>query len=579
MTAHPTLPRGRRRHAPLFDPLSPARRVLIRHILLTGQGVGLCAMLLAHLFGNAVLPVILLSCGTIAAGWSLSRLVPRHQAIWATQALLFQIYAVMLALDGTLYREAAHLFIFPMIAFSIILVDRPALLALLPNLLIHSVLLETTEFWNDPAQPPFDVLKTLMYGVGLVAIFTAAFLIINSRRIHRRRELAQRGEMAAALDTATASRQAAEAALAEVETEREAARRATAAAEDAARAATADAARAKAAEDAAAAARTREQHQEADREAALRIALDALGEALDRLATGDLTARIAADLPDGYDPLARDFNTAADALQALLQDVDGHMKAISRETGAIAEAARGHVDRDAERAERTKDLGDKIARLNAMIAETATESRDAERTATETQRQAAKGTDVMRQTVEAMTTIEAASAEVRKVTAVIDDIAFQTNLLALNAGVEAARAGEAGRGFSIVASEVRALAGRSAEAAGRIAALLERSEAHVKSGASLVDQTGEVLVSITAGVETVARNLQDIAQTANQQAEGVGEVTEAIGWLDRTAIAEVERIAATSAAAADLRDGTERLSRSLDRFGGSPATAARTRAA
>ena len=83
---------------------------------------------------------------------------------------------------------------------------------------------------------------------------------------------------------------------------------------------------------------------------------------------------------------------------------------------------------------------------------------------------------VVKKAVASMASIVHASKEISKITSLIDDISFQTNLLALNAGVDAACAGERGRGFSIVASEVRALAQRAANAATEINALIETSE-------------------------------------------------------------------------------------------------------
>ena len=110
---------------------------------------------------------------------------------------------------------------------------------------------------------------------------------------------------------------------------------------------------------------------------------------------------------------------------------------------------------------------------------------------------------VVRQAVEAMAGIEKSSREIGQIIGVIDEIAFQTNLLALNAGVEAARAGDAGRGFAVGASEVRALAQRSAEAAKEIKALISTSGVQVEQGVAYVGQTGEALVAIVRQVAEI----------------------------------------------------------------------------
>src|SRR6516165_10836023 len=110
------------------------------------------------------------------------------------------------------------------------------------------------------------------------------------------------------------------------------------------------------------------------------------------------------------------------------------------------------------------------------------------------------GNAIMHQTINAMSGIETSTQHIGRIIGAIEEIAFQTNLLALNAGVEAARAGEAGRGFAVIASEVRALAQRAAEAAKEIKALISASSSEVENGVGLVAKTGESLARIVVKV-------------------------------------------------------------------------------
>lgn len=122
--------------------------------------------------------------------------------------------------------------------------------------------------------------------------------------------------------------------------------------------------------------------------------------------------------------------------------------------------------------------------------------------------------------VETMAGINESSRKINDIIAVIDGIAFQTNILALNAAVEAARAGEQGRGFAVVAGEVRTLAGRSAEAAKEIKALISESVAQVEKGSSLVASAEETIAQVVDAIRKVSTVVSEISVASKEQSMG-----------------------------------------------------------
>src|SRR5690606_18354935 len=120
-----------------------------------------------------------------------------------------------------------------------------------------------------------------------------------------------------------------------------------------------------------------------------------------------------------------------------------------------------------------EETASSMEEMTATVRQNADNAQTANKLATAAKARAEAGGEVVRNAVQAMSEINAASRKIADIIGVIDEIAFQTNLLALNAAVEAARAGEQGRGFSVVASEVRNLAQRSATAAREIKQLIE----------------------------------------------------------------------------------------------------------
>ena len=134
---------------------------------------------------------------------------------------------------------------------------------------------------------------------------------------------------------------------------------------------------------------------------------------------------------------------------------------------------------------------------------------------------------------EAIEKINKSSKETGNIIKTIDEIAFQTNLLALNAAVEAARAGEAGAGFAVVADEVRNLAMRAAEAAKNTTELIEHTIKTVKNGHELTKVTQEAFQENVETAIKVTELVNEIAAASEEQAEGIGQLNNAVGDMDR----------------------------------------------
>jgi methyl-accepting chemotaxis protein len=179
---------------------------------------------------------------------------------------------------------------------------------------------------------------------------------------------------------------------------------------------------------------------------------------------------------------------------------------------------------------------------------------------------AAAGGEVVHKVVDAMSDIETSSHQIAKINAVMDAIAFQTNLLALNAGVEAARAGKAGRGFSVVASEVRALSQRATEAARSINELTEASTEQDQTGVVLVKRAGEALQGIVSSVSDMTGSVQKIADATRSQSDQLGDVNGSVSEMDKVAQENATMFDETNTACTSLMDGMQTMVDNLGQF-------------
>ena len=165
-----------------------------------------------------------------------------------------------------------------------------------------------------------------------------------------------------------------------------------------------------------------------------------------------------------------------------------------------------------------------------------------------------------------MDTISASSRKIADIISVIDGIAFQTNILALNAAVEAARAGEQGRGFAVVAGEVRNLAGRSAQAAREIKALIGTSVDQVQEGSTLVNHAGKTIEELVQSVRRVSDIMGEITAATQEQSQRIGHVSQSVGALEEMTQQNAALVEEGAAAADSLKDQAGRLTKMVGTF-------------
>ena len=289
------------------------------------------------------------------------------------------------------------------------------------------------------------------------------------------------------------------------------------------------------------------------------VIVDSIGAGLARMAEGDVTHRVNADLGGAFAKLKTDFNATADRLQDTLKGVLNSTHQIANGAAEISTAADDLSRRTEQQAASLEQTAAALEEITASVKTAAGNAREASNTVGSTKAAAEEGGQVVESAVKAMDAIAQSSRQVTDIIGVIDEIAFQTNLLALNAGVEAARAGDAGKGFAVVASEVRALAQRSSEAAKEIKTLISASSAHVGEGVRLVGESGHVLKRIIEQVVEIDKLSRGSAEAGQQQASGIEEVNAAVSSMDQATQQNAAMVEQSTAASRNLADETRRL--------------------
>ncbi len=289
-------------------------------------------------------------------------------------------------------------------------------------------------------------------------------------------------------------------------------------------------------------------------------------EVMGAMAKGDLTKNFEGEYQGDFEQMKFDINTTIGKYTDVLAEINSNADEVLNASRKIAE---GNIDLSARTDEQASSLEETSASMEEMTAtvrQNADSVKQADQLVGQTRQYAETGTKVISEAVRAMEDISTSSCKIADIIGVIDDIAFQTNLLALNAAVEAARAGEQGRGFAVVATEVRNLAGRSAEAAKQIKQLIEDSVIKVDEGGKLVEKSGKTLGDIMESVQKVSNIVGEITTASQEQSDGIGQVNAAVSQMDVVTQQNASLVREAASASKSMGDSAQQLNKLVGFF-------------
>ena len=199
----------------------------------------------------------------------------------------------------------------------------------------------------------------------------------------------------------------------------------------------------------------------------------------------------------------------------------------------ISQSSQDLAEGVTEQAASLEETSSALEQVSAMTKASAANANNTNANTRKTAELISGGAEDMREMSAAMAKINEQADRISNIIKTIEEIAFQTNLLALNAAVEAARAGEAGKGFAVVADEVRSLSGRSAQAAKDTAELINATVDSVRSGSGILQRLSGSYDEIEKGVGSIGELISQIANAADEQSQGVEQINTAISQMDK----------------------------------------------
>ena len=261
------------------------------------------------------------------------------------------------------------------------------------------------------------------------------------------------------------------------------------------------------------------------------------------------------------------------AIRDMITSVSSMVTAVGSDAALVAHVGQNLSHGNRDLTERTEQQMANLEQTSARVHELASTVEQNARSAGDVDRQTASVRDIaesgahsMHASIASVEAIQQSAHRMNEIIGVIDGLAFQTNILALNAAVEAARAGESGRGFSVVASEVRSLAQRSAESAREIRNLIKMSSTQVESSVEKIKTAGEGMTQILAGIRAVSSSISLISVASGEQNKGIKEISAAVMQLEEITHLNAKLVDMAQSQSNSLEQRADSLNASISQF-------------
>ncbi len=313
-----------------------------------------------------------------------------------------------------------------------------------------------------------------------------------------------------------------------------------------------------------------------------------------RIAQGDLTARIQLQSRDELQQVAGSFNEVAGAFASLTTSVQQSVNQLSASARSMADASDQITLSTQQQSEAASSMAAAIEQMTVGVDHISKNAQDAHALSSQSGDLSARGAQIVGNVVQEIEQIASAvnqsagivedlgqhSEKISTIVGVIKDIADQTNLLALNAAIEAARAGEAGRGFAVVADEVRKLADRTAHSTQEITDMVSAIQGgtqeavvsmkngveRVSQGVELAREAGDAMSQIQAGAQQVVDMVSDISSSLREQSAASTEIAKNVERIAQMAEENSAAVSENANTAGQLEQLAEALQNEAARF-------------